>query len=108
MSAASSAPKRTLAAIAAEMRAHIARADGTAYQRLGGGLEIILVRSGEQLLLTLRRLETAPSQTELATMRAAFAIPDEPQIHPFSARITSPKTGENALYRGVTLTWRER
>jgi uncharacterized membrane protein YhfC len=97
-----------LTAIAAEMRAHIARADGTAYQRLGGGLEVILVRTGEQLMLTLRRMEVAPSDVEVTILRGAFAVPTDAPAQLFAHRITSPATGENALYRSVTLTWRER
>ena len=99
--------KRTLAEIAAAMRAQIARADGVAQQRLNGGLEVILVRISEQRMLTLRRIDVPPSDVEITVLRGAFAVPDEPHIQPFARWLILPKTGERALYRGVTLTWRE-
>jgi len=102
-----SASKRTFGEIVATMHAQIARADGVAQQRLGGGLELILVRQGEQRTLTVRRIDVPPSPVEITVVRGAFHVPIGEEPKPFARRALLPKTGTTALYRGVTLTWRE-
>jgi hypothetical protein len=107
MSVNPAAKQRSFHDIVATMRAHIARADGVAQQRLSGGLELILVRQGEQHTLTLRRINVPPSAVEITVVRGAFDVPIGEEPQPFARRALLPKTGDTVLYRGVTLTWRE-
>ena len=102
-----SASKRTFGEIVATMHAQIARADGVAQQRLGSGLELILVRLGEQRTLTVRRIDVPPSLVEITVVRGAFDVPIGAEPLSFTRRALLPKTGTTVCYRGVTLTWRE-
>jgi hypothetical protein len=100
-------PKRTLAQIAADMRAQLALENGYVPCRLGGGLELVLSRSDDHWQLVAKRTDVAPSDVEIATLRRAFGVPEEPHVRPFARRMLTPKTREMALYRGIELSWRE-
>lgn len=79
--------------IAAEMRAE-AKRSSRASRDLSGGLNLWLVRIGNEWMLTLQRDDTSPSESEIATVKRDFAIPAEAQ--------------RTSINRVTTFCWAER
>lgn len=92
--------------IATQMRAALVDS-ACVYRRLAGGLELQLARADHHYYLTLRRMDVAPSDTEVRICRTAFGVPDDTSARTFARRMITPKTHELALYRGLELHWQE-
>ncbi len=95
-------------ALATAMRQRIgANRDGYQSTRRSDGLELILSRNDTVWTLTAQRTDAYPSSQELASVRAAFGVPDEPAVKPFTRSFSSPRTGAKITYHGYRLEWRE-
>lgn len=69
----------SLTNIAAQLRATV-RQQGEASRRLAGGLLLRMCLVGDTWGLTLSRVATPPSATEISTVRRDFAIPASAQL----------------------------
>jgi hypothetical protein len=96
-----------LEGIAYEMRARLCEEDLPTW-RTHSGLELALkCQRGGFLLLTVKRIEQAPTPAEVAQVRAAFEVPEEASARPFARQMVSTKTRAYVWYRGVELRWWE-
>jgi hypothetical protein len=96
-----------LEGIAFEMRARLCE-DGLPAWRMRSGLELALkCERGGFLVLTVKRIEQAPTPSEVAAVRRAFDVPETATVRPFARRMVSTKTHAYLMYRGIECRWWE-
>ena len=97
-----------LTAIAAEMRALITDAGASyAHRRLAHGLELVLLRRGQQWRLALGRPGVRPSEQEVAVCMEAFGVAPDTEWHYDQKYKTGKLRNQGVVYHLAEMFWTE-